>query len=764
MRSRFAALSASLILAALGATMAIAQAPPPGAPAPSRTAEGAPIPADAAAALVRVLEDPEARDALIALLRQDPDLAGAAATAPEAAQPEAGSLAQRVGVYTKEAAETASEFVVQVVRSLSGLSGLMSDAGGAGLQRLGEALLRLAMVAGATIGALFLLRWSARPFYRSLDRRAARSGLVGRAITIVVALLVDAATVLLAWGGGYAFALLAVGDVGQMRLQSAYFLNAFLFVEAIKVGLRLLLAPRHAHLRVLPFSDLSANYWHFWAARLVGFAGYGILFFVPLVNTTVSVFVGRGLRVLVVLTAALMAVVVILQNKSSVARSIKEYGAGLSGLSARRGFYVLGSLWHILAILYVAALFVIAVSRPGRALEFMLGATVQSLLIVAAGMVVIAVISRAVTGGMRLPEDIRARLPLLEVQLNRFVPTILKVVRTTVLVAVVLGILQAWELVDVAGWMETDSGARFIAGLFGAILTILVALGIWLVVSSWIDYRLNPSFGTVPTARERTLLALFRNAALITVVVAGLMMALSELGVNIGPLLAGAGVVGLAIGFGAQKLVQDIITGVFIQFENAINEGDVVTVGGITGTVERLTIRSVGLRSVDGIYHIVPFSSVDAVSNFMRGFSYHVADIGVAYREDVKEVKRLMEVAFERLKEEQGVNLIGPMEMFGVQELGDSAVIVRSRLKTLPGKQWAVGRAYNERVKEVFDEGGVEIPYPHLTLYMGEDKAGNAPPLRIRRDRDPATGSAPRPDADAAAGGVTLASAAPDPA
>src|SRR3546814_1649991 len=111
-----------------------------------------------------------------------------------------------------------------------------------------------------------------------------------------------------------------------------------------------------------------------------------------------------------------------------------------------------------------------------------------------------------------------------------------------------------------------------------------------------------------------------------------IMLALSQLGINIGTLLAGAGVVGLAVGFGAQKLVQDVITGVFIQFENAFNEGDVVTAGGITGTVERLTIRSVGIRDLSGVYHIVPFSSVDTVSNFMRGFAFHVAEIGVAYQ------------------------------------------------------------------------------------------------------------------------------------
>src|SRR5690606_18193192 len=149
-------------------------------------------------------------------------------------------------------------------------------------------------------------------------------------------------------------------------------------------------------------------------------------------------------------------------------------------------------------------------------------------------------------------------------------------------------------------------------------------------------------YGRKPSARERTLLALFRNAFSIALGVIVLLLVLAELGVNIAPLLAGAGIFGLAVGFGSQKLVQDVINGVFIQFENAMNEGDVVTVGGITGTVERLTIRSVSLRTVDGAYHLIPFSAVDSISNFMKNFSYHVAAIGVNYRESISEVKQAM--------------------------------------------------------------------------------------------------------------------------
>nr|WP_281379111.1 mechanosensitive ion channel domain-containing protein [Chthonobacter rhizosphaerae] len=274
---------------------------------------------------------------------------------------------------------------------------------------------------------------------------------------------------------------------------------------------------------------------------------------------------------------------------------------------------------------------------------------------------------------------------------------------------------------------------------------------IWIAATSWIEYRLNPASGRVSTARARTLFSLFRNAFSILLVVITTMLALSELGVDIAPLIAGAGVLGLAVGFGSQKLVQDIITGAFIQFENAMNEGDVVTVFNISGVVERLTIRSVGLRDVNGVYHVIPFSSVDSVSNAMRGFAFHVADVSVAYKENIPEVKRLMGVAFERLMATpHGAHILEPLEMNGVMQLTDNAVVIRGRIKTVPGQQWGVGRAYTEFVKEVFDENGVEIPFPQQTVWFGHPKGSGEPDLRVLaedtgRDGSERPARSPRP-------------------
>jgi small conductance mechanosensitive channel len=232
----------------------------------------------------------------------------------------------------------------------------------------------------------------------------------------------------------------------------------------------------------------------------------------------------------------------------------------------------------------------------------------------------------------------------------------------------------------------------------------------------------------VPSAREKTLLGLFKNAFTIALVVFGLMLALGQIGVNIAPLLAGAGVIGLAIGFGAQKLVEDIINGVFIQLENIMNEGDVVAVGDKSGVVEKLTIRSVTIRDLGGTVHLIPFSSVAQVSNMVRGFSFHVAEIGVAYESDIDAVKAAMREAFDLLMQtEHKDEILDELDMQGVIAFADSAITVRARIKTLPGKHWGTGRTYSEILKRVFDERSIEIPYPHVTYVAApERKAGDA--------------------------------------
>jgi len=227
--------------------------------------------------------------------------------------------------------------------------------------------------------------------------------------------------------------------------------------------------------------------------------------------------------------------------------------------------------------------------------------------------------------------------------------------------------------------------------------------------------------------------------ALVITLLAG-MLVLGELGISVAPILGAAGVVGLAIGFGAQSLVKDYFTGFFLLLENQISTGDIVQLSSEhSGFVEEVTLRYVRLRDYDGRVHFVPNGQITSVINMTRGFSFAVLDIGVAYRENVDEVMAVMlDVAGGMRKEApHAERILEDMEMAGVDQWGDSAVVIKARFKVVAMQQWNVKREYLRRLKLAFDERGIEIPFPHLTVYAGQDKDGAAPslPLDLRRRR-----------------------------
>ncbi|WP_173044241.1 mechanosensitive ion channel domain-containing protein [Bosea sp. ANAM02] len=713
---------------------------------PPAAASAAPGQAGAASVddLVRILEDDKLRADLLQRLKQrQPGQQAPAAAAPQAeAEP---GFARSVAEYTKAIAEQSAGALSATIQTFRQLGSIVSGESQVDMLRLRDVGVALGFVALALFGSFLIARLLAERVQAGLARRVAGSSWPARSAGLVVAVMVDLAGVALAWGAGYLLVLNLVGTAGRITLEQTLLLNAFLAVEIVKVAMRAVLEPRHPALRLMPIDDTTAAYWYFWLARLISLLGYTFLFVAPALALYLPAAAVQALKVLVMLTALVIAIVIILQNRLQVRRRLfAAREAGRHDLLAQAS-HVAGQFWHVVVVTYLIGVFLVWLVNPLQALPFVLGATVQSVVIAILGGVVLAFVSRLVNVSVRLPEDVRLRLPLLEPRLQAFAPRVMQIVRLLVLAAVLLLIVQAWHVLDIFAWLASASGQRLAGALVSAALIVLIGLGVYVAMLSWVEYRLNPDFGTVPTAREKTLLALFRNAFTVALAVLVLMLALAQLGLNIAPLLAGAGVLGLAIGFGAQKLVQDIITGVFIQFENVMNEGDVVQVGGKSGVVERLTIRSVSIRSLDGTVHLIPFSSVDHVSNMMRGFSFHVAEIGVAYRENIPEVKEAMEEAFERLKDtEHGEKIIGPLDMQGITAFGDSAITVRARIKTLPGAQWGAGRAYNEFIKEIFDRRGIEIPFPHVTLYMGEDKQGKAPPLHVQGRLDnPARPTAP---------------------
>jgi small conductance mechanosensitive channel len=268
----------------------------------------------------------------------------------------------------------------------------------------------------------------------------------------------------------------------------------------------------------------------------------------------------------------------------------------------------------------------------------------------------------------------------------------------------------------------------------------VVVIGIMMLVLLSILKRAMDRFrrvyeGTLPTQaqvkRADTLSHVIRDVARAVILAVGSMMILSEVGVDLKPILAAAGLGGLAIGFGAQSLVKDVISGFFIILENSVRVGDVVEIAGVGGLVEEVSLRTITLRDLSGNVHVVPNGVIDKVKNMTKLYSFYLFDVGVAYREDVDEVMGvLQEIAEEVRRDPQFADdILEPLEMLGVDQFADSAVVIKCRIKTQPIKQWRVGREMNRRIKKTFDAKGIEIPFPHQTIYWGEPKKGIPPPL-----------------------------------
>lgn len=240
-------------------------------------------------------------------------------------------------------------------------------------------------------------------------------------------------------------------------------------------------------------------------------------------------------------------------------------------------------------------------------------------------------------------------------------------------------------------------------------------------------------FGPTELKRADTLTQVIRDLARVVILGVGGMMVLSEVGVDLKPLLAAAGLGGLAIGFGAQSLVKDVISGFFILLEDSVRVGDVVEIAGVGGLVEEVKLRTIVLRDESGSIHVIPNGNINTVKNMTQLYSYYVFNIGIAYRENVDEVMALLKAIAEELRQdtEFAGDILEPLEMWGVDRFADSAVIIKCRIKTKPIQQWRVGREMNRRIKNTFDARGIEMPFPHQTIYWGTPKDGTPPPLYV---------------------------------
>ncbi|MFI9653812.1 mechanosensitive ion channel domain-containing protein [Guyparkeria sp. GHLCS8-2] len=683
------------------------------------------------AGLLELLKDPAKRDELIAELER---LSAADGESPE--QP-----ADVPGIADGISSGLTGVVSGTVADMAGAASRLVKDGVDVDWVAVGQIAWRTAVALAIAYLVLAIGRRLLRRVWRRLDAYAQSAATRNRLFRTGVAVLASLALGVVLLFVAYVVAQasvwwLADGD-RTTRAVLGLALQAFVVVEIVHLVIATVFAPASPGLRLFRLSKDDSHFWSGWLSRVTWFTGYGGMMLVPAIELAdrddLASAVGWG----VALVALAYTWSRLWAARGTVRAALFARGERSRQHVASWGFQLLGAGWHWLAMIYATGVFVVAITRPGESLPFVALATFYTVAIVGAAIFVAAMLTQWIGRGVPVPDSLCQRMPTLQMRLNTYVPLILRILRVVIGIVALFGVLAVWHLVDMFAWLVSDGGRWLLAAVIDISIVLFTALIVWLVATGLIEAKLN-SDAAMPSARLQTLLSLFRNAIAIVLIVITAMIILSELGVNIAPLLAGAGVLGLAIGFGAQKMVQDVITGIFIQMENAINTGDVITAAGVTGTAEHLSIRSVSIRDLSGTVHLIPFSSVDIVSNYMREYAFHKGEYGIAYRESIDDAVAQLQAAFDELVADPAykAHILEPIEIPGVVALGDSSVNIRARIKTTPGDQWSVGRAYNRLVKMYFDKAGIEIPFPHTTLYFGVDKDGTAPPANVHMLKD----------------------------
>jgi moderate conductance mechanosensitive channel len=544
------------------------------------------------------------------------------------------------------------------------------------------------------------------------------------------------------------------------QLVALTLINANVLVRVILAFTRLLLMPGIPSLRLFPLDSESVQYLYIWVRRIVRISVYGYLFLEAALILGLAASLHLFLLKILGLIISLMVIILVLQNRTDVARWLRgghkqteAPGSQTESETAdphlrkvlpenylRRRF---ADFWHIAAILLILGVFGTWALEIEGGGYFVVRALILTIMVTALTVFLVRISQQGLDRLFKVSDELKNNYPDLEARANRYLPLLRQTVKGILYIIGAFSIMQAWGI-GTFSWILSPQGGAVVSKLLVIILIVGGAFLIWELVSlkieSYMTRERKGVAGRTVNKRILTLLPLVNNVIRISLVLVAGMSVLSHIGINIAPLLAGAGVVGLAVGFGAQTLVRDVITGAFILMEDSISVGDWVEAGGYAGTVEHLTIRTLTLRDLTGAVFVIPFGEVTTVKNSNRDFGFALVDAGVAYRENYGEVvQALQDVAAElRQDETWGPDIIEDLELFGLNNLGDSAVEVRVRLKTRPMRQFAVRRAFLERMKRVFDERGIEIPFPHQTIWFGEDKKGSAPPMRLLKAAQPA--------------------------
>jgi len=547
----------------------------------------------------------------------------------------------------------------------------------------------------------------------------------------------------------------ALGGQAINRLVLLAVVDAYVVCIVLLSVARVLLSPVRARLRLFNLRDDIAAYLMRWIRRLVVIGVFGYATAEVGLLLGLSSVAHEAVLKAVSLVLHLCLAVIVVQKRRAVRTRLRA-PAGATGLTARLRNGLAAS-WHWIALFFIIGIWVVwAVEVPHGFAWVLRIFAITALVLVGARLALIVVLG-SIDRVLHIGPDTAARYPGLEGRLRLYGPMVHGSVRSLVYLLGLLGLLQLYG-VPTFSWLAGSLLGQRVVSAFGTMfVTVLIALAVWEAANAAIQRhlaKLQKEAQIARSARLRTLLPLLRTGLLITILTVAGLMILSEIGLNIAPLLAGAGIIGVAIGFGSQKLVQDLITGIFLLLENAMQVGDVVKVSDQSGVVESLSVRTIRLRSEDGSVHVIPFSAVTTVTNMTKDYSRAVIAAGVAYKEDYdRVVEVLRQIAKEMRTEPQWQSIVlDDLEVWGLDQLGDSSIVIKCRIMCTPFGRWSVAREFNRRMKKRFDELGIEIPFPHRKLVMDgvlplqAAPAAAALPALPSGQSAPPSGAAPAPE------------------
>lgn len=520
-----------------------------------------------------------------------------------------------------------------------------------------------------------------------------------------------------------------IGDQTTVRLVILAVVNAYALSRGMICAVRALFGP----FGLIRIRGETAAYIEIWARRIVAVAVSGICF----ANVALLLGLHRagywGLLRLVMLVVHLFVAIIILQCRRQVADVIRApFGQG--GLAARARNRA-ASLWHYFAIALDIALWAVWALNIRNGYSLMLQYFVGTIAVILVARLLTMVVLSVIDRGFSIRPEILERFPGLETRANRYLPLLRRIVATITAFAGFVAVLEVWGVDAVVWFYGGQIGSRLLSALATVAIAALAAASIWEISNALMERQidvLSREGHYVRAARLRTFQPMLRTALFCLIVTVVGLTALSEIGVNVAPLLAGAGIVGIAIGFGSQKLVQDLITGLFLLIENGVQVGDVVSVAGLSGTVENVSIRTIRLRAADGAVHIVPFSAVTTITNSSRGAGNAAVSVSIAYKEDTDRAGEILkEIVAEMRREPEYRGVIrSDLELWGVDKVDGSMVTLVGQIRCTDSGRWPVQREFNRRMKRRFQERGIEIasngqiivmPMPQATDDAGAD-------------------------------------------